>query len=331
MKTITIINWIMIAIWLIVAAFMYFDTKNSSMDAAGRGMAQGFLMIGFGFIILLALLNLINVKWVRILVLLMGTLPVAYQLIRAIRTQIAISRHEQQIENANFFEDERLNEIARAIRTLNLATIETILEKDGETLSENYPNEMVSLLDMVVSKAPHDSSAAVGEIIALLLAKGADPDFKRPNTPPTLYNYVLEIPVEILETLLKGGADPNTRDHNGVPVLYKLVDTYYVKDEYPKVKLLLEHGADPNLPLGEEGYLFNWSALTSAAVRKSWKVCELLIEHGADMGFTPENGRTFAEIITTARKEYQDGGETSEDYQALMANEKVVVFMENLH
>ncbi|MCB0844587.1 MAG: hypothetical protein KDE26_15140, partial [Bacteroidetes bacterium] len=63
MKTITIINWVIIAIWLIVAAFMYFDTKNSSMDAAGRGMAQGFLMIGFAFIVFLALLNLIPVKW----------------------------------------------------------------------------------------------------------------------------------------------------------------------------------------------------------------------------------------------------------------------------
>ncbi|MEZ4850846.1 MAG: hypothetical protein R3B93_19955 [Bacteroidia bacterium] len=331
MKTITIINWVIIAIWLIVAAFMYFDTKNSSMDAAGRGMAQGFLMIGFAFIVFLALLNLIPVKWVRILVLLIGTLPVAYLLIRVIRTQIALSKYEQQIENADFFEDERLNEMARAIRSSDLPKLEAILGENGETLADTYPGEMVSLLDMAVSKTPRDSSAEIKEMISLILTKGANPNFKRQNTPPTLCNYALEVPVEILEILLKGGANPNIRDHNGVSVMCKLVDTYYVKDEYPKVKLLLEYGADPNLPLGEEGYLLNWSALTSVAARKSWKVCELLIEHEADMGFTPENGRTFAEIITTAGKEYRDGGETSEDYQALMANEKVVVFMENLH
>jgi len=45
------------------------------MDAAGRGMAGGFLMIYFFYIILLAGLNLVRVGWVAVVVLVLCCIP----------------------------------------------------------------------------------------------------------------------------------------------------------------------------------------------------------------------------------------------------------------
>ena len=55
---------------------------------------------------------------------------------------------------------------------------------------------------------------------------------------------------------------------------------------YETVKLLLNHGADPNL-----GYAFHGSPLICAAYRKHDKVMKMLIDHGADINHQPyKNG-----------------------------------------
>lgn len=71
------INWIMIGLYGIFCLAQLVFSDWNAMDAAGRGMAAGFLMIYFIYVLLLAGLNLIRVKWVRVFVLILCCLPIA--------------------------------------------------------------------------------------------------------------------------------------------------------------------------------------------------------------------------------------------------------------
>ena len=75
------VNWILIGIYLIYCVSQLLFSNWSGMDAAGRGMGKGFLMIYFCYVIVLAGLNLINAEWVSILVLVLAVIPVAYLLL----------------------------------------------------------------------------------------------------------------------------------------------------------------------------------------------------------------------------------------------------------
>ena len=72
------INWILIAAYTLICIGLTIETATMQTDAAGRGMAYGFLMIGYFYVGIAALLNLIRVQWVRYLVLVLCVVPVLY-------------------------------------------------------------------------------------------------------------------------------------------------------------------------------------------------------------------------------------------------------------
>lgn len=66
MKNIVYINWAIIALLIVFGVFQMITIPSSSMDAAGKGMAQGFVLVMLIGVLILAGLNLINVQWVRV-------------------------------------------------------------------------------------------------------------------------------------------------------------------------------------------------------------------------------------------------------------------------
>ncbi|MVM38600.1 hypothetical protein GO730_15280 [Spirosoma sp. HMF3257] len=80
MKMITLINWAIVGIYLLML-LLAFTSSNSQQDAAGRGMAAGLLVMACVFLGLLVTLNLLPYPFGRITAMILGGVPlVAYVL-----------------------------------------------------------------------------------------------------------------------------------------------------------------------------------------------------------------------------------------------------------
>ncbi|MDX1476398.1 MAG: hypothetical protein R3301_01790 [Saprospiraceae bacterium] len=73
--TVQQINWILLGIYFLFCVAQLLFSNWGSMDAAGRGMAKGFLMIYFIYVVVLGGLNLINAKWMHMVVLVLCAIP----------------------------------------------------------------------------------------------------------------------------------------------------------------------------------------------------------------------------------------------------------------
>ncbi|WP_379560637.1 ankyrin repeat domain-containing protein [Psychromarinibacter halotolerans] len=87
---------------------------------------------------------------------------------------------------------------------------------------------------------------------------------------------------EVVRLLLEHGADPNTSFTFGSPL-----HTAARANDTAVVALILEHGGDPNLPAGD----FDQSPLHEAADRGATEVVRILIAGGADVNFRNDKGQ----------------------------------------
>jgi len=79
--------------------------------------------------------------------------------------------------------------------------------------------------------------------------------------------------LEVVKLLLEHGADPNVKNRDGKTPLHNAASEGHLE----VVKLLLERGADPNVK-DDDGN----TPLHNAAWRGHLEVVKLLLEHGAD-------------------------------------------------
>ena len=85
------------------------------------------------------------------------------------------------------------------------------------------------------------------------------------------------------EILIQQGADPNTRDHNGWTPLHEVAQ----RNHSELLRLLLDAGANPNVPGGDE----NYTPLHDAVEAGHVEIIKLLIERGADKDARDSSGR----------------------------------------
>lgn len=81
MKTITLVNWIIIGIYGLSLLYLLATTNNPNNDAAGRGMISGFIVLLLIFGAILIGLNLYNSQTTRIIALVIGGLPIVFMAI----------------------------------------------------------------------------------------------------------------------------------------------------------------------------------------------------------------------------------------------------------
>jgi len=150
-----------------------------------------------------------------------------------------------------------------------------------------------------------------------LAEHGADPNVAAGDGSTPLWNMTtLDTPLDILQTLLEIGADPNQIARDGeneyTPLTYCLMPASEENEEgetvwqpldapaIEKAMLLLKHGADVNLVSPGAA---DWPPLMLAVVygvangetnvsNALLKLIETLIEKGADINFTNNNGYT---------------------------------------
>jgi len=163
--------------------------------------------------------------------------------------------------------------------------------------------------------AARENALAAGEA---LVAAGASLDAVDPDGASALAIAIINAHYEFAELLLRAGADPNVVDNDaGMGPLYAAVDMHRLAvghgrgnpvpvgllDAVDAVRLLLEHGADPNAllkkPILQRQHTFGDGTLGAGATplmraAKSGDVAlvRVLLEAGADPKLTLPNGTT---------------------------------------
>jgi len=86
-----------------------------------------------------------------------------------------------------------------------------------------------------------------------------------------------------LAQLLEAGLDPNLSSDDGMTLLYEAI--FYRRTDV--AKLLLDWGADPNMPING---VKHWTPAHQARFRSNDDLLELLETHGADLTIKDNNG-----------------------------------------
>ncbi|KAK1149218.1 hypothetical protein N8T08_006438 [Aspergillus melleus] len=147
---------------------------------------------------------------------------------------------------------------------------------DGATLLLKYqagPTFMASLeFETPLSFAVN---ALKTDLVHTLLAHGGDPNHETRNRSTILIEAIRKrAPQRLVDVLLNAGADANLKNGEGKTALFEAVQA----DQVISVTMLLDHGANPNLP-GPEHVL--WSAIYRPACLR------ILLARGADIRKTP--------------------------------------------
>lgn len=167
------------------------------------------------------------------------------------------------------------------------------------------------------------------EAAELLLGHGADPDRVSISGLTPLHRTIWHDDQRFADLLLKHGANPNLavmarlgREQEirtvlaATPELVNRKDTYQDRtplamaiwgNHRPIVKLLIEHGADVNLPSGQRSFIA--TPLMLAARHGDAELARLLIENGADVNRSvsaPHNPTPLMEVFRHRNKEVEE-------------------------
>ena len=162
----------------------------------------------------------------------------------------------------------------------NLEVVKLLLEHGADFEVKNKDGKKA--IDLAKEKG-HD------EIVKLLTEdedklRIFNKDFElRKNEYTKLVFAVVKGDPAIAKLLLENGADPNIPNRDGRPALIVAVQTRH----FTIAKLFLENGADPNIPTKDDS-----TALMAAANSGQADIAELLIENGADINRQNKNGKT---------------------------------------
>ena len=153
-------------------------------------------------------------------------------------------------------------------------------------------------------------------IVRLLFDAGASLDSIRSDVP--LHMAVADVGnADLLRLLLEHGADPNAvQIYFKRHILFEAIGSYQQPEA--TVRVLLDFGAHHNVTAvydDDEGPI---TPLLRAAKLERWGVCVALLEKGADPDFKQSDGKSFKDLFRTAEKNFSpDGYSTQEDFDRL--------------
>ncbi len=125
------------------------------------------------------------------------------------------------------------------------------------------------------------------DAISLLLKYGALLNHQTEGGVSALKLACAKGNLDAAQVLLAHGADPIPADAEGHTAL-TLAQEHAGENRVILMRMLLEHGANPDGQVGEDG----WSPLMTAIVSHDLSVAELLLEHGAKVDAAGEAGST---------------------------------------
>lgn len=303
LKIVTYFNWLVIAVLVYVVAMeTIFPAKGG--DAAGRGIGQAIYYLAIFALVLLTVLNLLPYKWGKYAAFWVVAVPFLYFQIQPIYSKLKRNVRNMIQETRPIFEDPERDALARAIRDGKPEKLKELLQVPVARLNENG-----EILGYAVGEAASSSyrPAEKLECVRVLFQSGVKLDSTRGWEVPVHMSVADVGNAALLRLLLEQGANANaTQVHFKRSILFEAIGSY--QEPEASVRVLLEFGADPNAKAlfdEEEGRV---SPLWRAAKLERWGVCLVLLEKGADPGFTTKNGETLSTLIAGVDRSFPEEG-----------------------
>ncbi|MVM35061.1 hypothetical protein GO755_33860 [Spirosoma sp. HMF4905] len=287
MKTIALINWLLLVIYGLFLSYAALTIDQSGGDAAGRGIARAYLLFGFILLALLIGVNCLPFLLSRQVVLVSLAFLICAcisQLLNQLTTQQARKQDAERRNGRYYFHDSARRELAQAIVDRDFKRFQAGLQKPIPQLNESG-EEHLTLLDFATIEGAFSSPQDwVIPFLTELLAKGATFNNANSHHLPMYSEVSGSFSPTLLEWFLKNGADPNEKVHQNKskPLLLTVLEDE--TERLTKLKLLLDYGANPNsvYPATLSDSLAGNSALLTATRLEAWDVCQLLLTKGAD-------------------------------------------------
>jgi ankyrin repeat protein len=206
-----------------------------------------------------------------------------------------------------------MSELSEAIREGDAARLEALLDSDPAALHEAEGGvtplllalyhgraELTQLLVARGAAVSFGEACALGDLDRVRRQLDADPsllDTRTPDGYPPLGLAIFFRHPDVAAFLIEQGADVNAPAHNanGVAPVHAAAAVC----DHATMRLLLEHGADPNAR-----QQLDYTPLHGAASRGDLEMATLLLEHGADPTAHGSDGLTPAAIATKYGKSW---------------------------
>jgi hypothetical protein len=322
MKTITLVSWCLLGLYTaILIGLMLFGRSGTTDDR----MASGYLMMLFVPLFILAGINLLPYHFTRVAVLVLCVAPavmaavmlVASPIVSSVRKAMWAREDAAQANGSYYFKDEARQKLAVDIAALDAEKLGLDMQQPVPDLNKTG-REQITLFDFAADLGLLADSAKLIACFDVLLKNGAKIDNgDRAHTPTHL--RVLGYSPVLLKWFLDNGADANAREAgSGAPILYLAVGGENSEPARPlkieRVRMLLEHGADPNAHVPTPDSLtIPTSILLSAANMEAWTICNMLLDRGADTRYETPGGSNVTKTVGYKLNDYRSWGKTPPD------------------
>ena len=223
----------------------------------------------------------------RLLALLLAAAPLLIAVSSRAIAEMQLRANTNERGELTFFRSGPMREMAEAIARNDVRTVDSLAKTVDVNKTGLSDMTLLMLAARQLRRTPEQH-----EVLRLLLADGADPNKGA--------QYELPLSIAIQESgkagpgpvklLLDAGANPNLPDSFGRPVYFAATGQ---SSTVETLALLLDRGADVNAMGRKEE-----TALFSAAATRNWKAAMLLLERGADWKRGRSvNGLPFTSLI----------------------------------
>ena len=151
----------------------------------------------------------------------------------------------------------------------------------------------------------------LAEAVRTLLSLGADPNYTNGKRNSFAMANAVHASAPVLRAMLEAGGNPNTRDEFGRSmILMNWYLGYYPDQARSRLDLLLDHGADINSAMPEDGSdssgypLLLYRTKMGLDDKLAYADALALLERGADPNRAGADGMTFGKMVTEHRAHF---------------------------
>jgi len=151
----------------------------------------------------------------------------------------------------------------------------------------------------------------LAEAVRTLLSLGADPNYTNGKRNSFAMANAVHASAPVLRAMLEAGGNPNARNEFGEPMILKnWYLGYYKNDQRARLDLLLDHGADVNSAMPEDGSdssgypLLLYRTKMGLDDKLAYADALALLERGADPNRAGADGMTFGTMLTEHRAHF---------------------------